>query len=250
MKLSILIPVYNESASIEILLRRVAAVALAVADPAVPTPSGNSDEGADGPSQAPMEREIIVVNDSSTDGTREILTRLESEPLPDLRVVHHQRNQGKGAAVRTALAASTGDYVIIQDADLEYDPADYPRLLAPILTGQAQLTYGVRSFAGQKLLLHWGNSFLTWVTNLLFGARLHDMETCYKLLPGDLFRTLDLECNRFDMEPEITAKVLRRGYHIHEVPISYEPRGAKKLSPWRDGFPALWALIKYRWQRL
>ena len=242
MKLSVLIPVYNESASIETLLRRVAAVDL--------TPAGSGAAGATATEQARIEREIIVVNDCSTDGTREILARLEREPLPDLQVVHHRRNQGKGAAIRTALTVSSGDYVLIQDADLEYDPADYPRLLAPILAGEAQLVYGVRSFAGQKPLLRWGNQFLTWVTNLLFGTRLHDMETCYKLLPGDLFRTLDLECSRFDMEPEITAKVLRRGYRIHEVPISYEPRGAKKLSPWRDGLPALWALLKYRWQKL
>ncbi len=241
MKLSVLIPVYNESASIETLLRRVAAVDL--------TPAGNGAAGA-AAEPARIEREIIVVNDSSTDGTREILGRLESEPVSDLQVVHHQRNQGKGAAIRTALKVSTGDYIVIQDADLEYDPADYPRLLAPILAGAAQVVYGVRSFAGQKPLLRWGNQFLTWVTNLLFGTRLHDMETCYKLLPGDLFRTLDLECSRFDMEPEITAKVLRRGYRIHEVPISYEPRGAKKLSPWRDGLPALWALLKYRWRKL
>ena len=242
MKLSILIPVYNESASIETLLRRVAAVDLTLA--------GSGAEGATAAEQARIEREIIVVNDCSTDGTPEILARLEREPLPDLQVVHHRRNQGKGAAIRTALSVSGGDYVIIQDADLEYDPADYPRLLAPILAGEAKVIYGVRSFAGQKPLLRWGNWFLTWVTNLLFRTRLHDMETCYKLLPGDLFRTLDLECHRFDMEPEITAKVLRRGYRIHEVPISYEPRGAKKLSPWRDGLPALWALLKYRWQKL
>ncbi len=239
MKLSILIPVYNERDSIETLLWRVAAVDLTLA-------AGRDAAAA----PATIEREIIVVNDCSTDGTPEILARLEREPVPDLQVVHHQRNQGKGAAIRTALNVSSGDYVIIQDADLEYDPADYPRLLAPILAGEAQVVYGVRSFAGQKPLLRWGNWFLTGVTNLLFGARLHDMETCYKLLPGDLFRTLDLECHRFDMEPEITAKVLRRGYRIHEVPISYEPRGAKKLSPWRDGLPALWALLKYRWRKL
>ena len=239
MKLSILIPVYNERDSIEALLRRVGAVDL--------TPAAGRDAAA---APARIEREIIVVNDCSTDGTPEILARLEREPVPDLQVVHHQRNQGKGAAIRTALAVSTGDYVVIQDADLEYDPADYPRLLAPILAGEAQVIYGVRSFAGQKPLLRWGNWFLTSVTNLLYGARLHDMETCYKLLPGDLFRTLDLECHRFDMEPEITAKVLRRGYRIHEVPISYEPRGAKKLSPWRDGLPALQALLKYRWRKL
>ena len=239
MKLSILIPVYNERDSIETLLRRVAAVDLTLA-------AGRDAAAA----PATIEREIIVVNDCSTDGTPEILARLEREPVPDLQVVHHQRNQGKGAAIRTALNVSSGDYVIIQDADLEYDPADYPRLLAPILAGEAQVIYGVRSFAGQKPLLRWGNWFLTSVTNLLYGTRLHDMETCYKLLPGDLFRTLDLECHRFDMEPEITAKVLRRGYHIHEVPISYAPRGAKKLSPWRDGLPALWALLKYRWRKL
>lgn len=242
MKLSVLIPVYNESASIETLLRRVAAVDL--------TPAGSAATGATAAGPARIEREIIAVNDCSTDGTPEILSRLEREPVPGLQVVHHQRNQGKGAAIRTALNVSSGDYVIIQDADLEYDPADYPRLLAPILAGEAQVVYGVRSFAGQKPLLRWGNQFLTWVTNLLFRTRLHDMETCYKLLPGDLFRTLDLECHRFDMEPEITAKVLRRGYRIHEVPISYEPRGAKKLSPWRDGLPALWALLKYRWRKL
>ena len=170
--------------------------------------------------------------------------------MEGLRVLHHGYNQGKGAAIRTALAASTGDYVIIQDGDLEYDPADYPRLLAPILAGQAQVTYGVRSLAGQRLHIRWGNWFLTWATNLLYSSNLHDMETCYKLLPGELFRSLNLECSRFDMEPEITAKVLRRGYKIYEVPISYEPRGEKKLSPWRDGLPALWAIIKYRYKPL
>lgn len=203
MKLSILIPVYNESSSIEILLRRVAAVDLPLIDP-----SFSEGDGITGGKQMPIEREILVVNDASNDGTREILSRLENEPLANLQVIHHARNQGKGAAVRTALNASTGDYVIIQDADLEYDPAEYPRLLAPITAGQTQVTYGVRSFAGQKALLRWGNAFLTWVTNVLFGTQLHDMETCYKLLPGDLFRSLNLECNRFDMEPEITAKVL------------------------------------------
>ena len=166
-------------------------------------------------------------------------------------MVHHRRNQGKGAAIRTALTVSSGDYV--------HHPRRRPGVRSrrlslassrPSSPARRKLVYGVRSFAGQKPLLRWGNQFLTWVTNLLFRTRLHDMETCYKLLPGDLFRTLDLECHRFDMEPEITAKVLRRGYRIHEVPISYEPRGAKKLSPWRDGLPALWALLKYRWQKL
>lgn len=250
MKLSIIVPVYDERDSIETVLRRVAAIDLKVG-----LPVGNAEahgKGGEQPTSSSkfptVEREIIVVDDGSTDGTREILDRLEDEGLPGLRIVHHRRNQGKGAAVRTALAACTGDYVVIQDSDLECDPADIPRLLAPVLAGQAQVVYGARSFVGQRPLLRWGNQFLTWVTNVLFGARLSDMETCYKLLPAQLFRSLKLESNRFDMEPEITAKLLRRGHAISEVPITYQPRGKKKLSPWRDGLPALWALVKYRWR--
>lgn len=217
LKLSVLIPVYNERDSIEEIIRRVAAV--------------------------PLPKEIIVVNDCSRDGTGEILDGLQVEGL---RVIHHQRNQGKGAAVRTALQEATGDYAIIQDADLEYDPDEYAKLICPILHNGAQVVYGVRNLDGQKWLFRNGNKLLTWITNLLYGSSIHDMETCYKLIPTQLFRSLDIQCNRFDLEPEITAKLLRQGCKIHEVPISYRPRGAKKLSAWRDGMPALWTLVRLR----
>jgi len=161
-------------------------------------------------------------------------------------VIRHPVNRGKGAAIRTALAAVTGDAVIIQDADLEYDPQDYPALLQPILSGQAQVVYGVRSLAGQKLLLRWGNALLTALTNLIYGVHIHDMETCYKVMTAEIAKRLDIECNRFDLEPEITAKIIRQGYRIYEVPISYRPRKEKKLSPWKDGLPALKALLRYR----
>ena len=219
MKLSVLIPVYDEEAGVAEAIRRVAAT--------------------------PVDKEIIVVDDCSRDRTPEILAALQSE-IPTLRVIRHPVNRGKGAAVRTAMEAATGDCLIIQDADLEYDPADIPRLLQPVAEGQAKVVYGVRSFAGQKLLLRLGNQFLTWLTNRLYGLQLHDMETCYKLMKAEVARGLDIECNRFDLEPEITAKIARRGYPICEVPISYKPREEKKLSPWRDGLPAVRALWRYR----
>jgi dolichol-phosphate mannosyltransferase len=217
MKLSVLMPVYNEEDGLETILRRVAAVEI--------------------------DKEIIVVDDCSQDRTPEILARME---IPGLRVIRHPVNRGKGAAIRTALAAVTGDAVIIQDADLEYDPQDYPALLQPILSGQAQVVYGVRSLAGQKLLLRWGNALLTALTNLIYGVHIHDMETCYKVMTAEIAKRLDIECNRFDLEPEITAKIIRQGYRIYEVPISYRPRKEKKLSPWKDGLPALKALLRYR----
>ncbi|MHB1317040.1 MAG: glycosyltransferase family protein, partial [Anaerolineae bacterium] len=134
-------------------------------------------------------------------------------------------------------------------ADLEYSPEEYPQLLAPILSGGTSVVYGVRDLSGQRLTTRWGNRFLTGVTNLLYGTRLHDMETCYKVMLTSIAHRLDLECNRFDLEPEITAKIARMGYKIAEVPISYAPRTEKKLSPWRDGWPALRALLRYRdWQ--
>ncbi|MCE5259844.1 MAG: glycosyltransferase family 2 protein [Chloroflexi bacterium] len=222
MKLSVLMPVYNEEQDIAQILGLVDA--------------------------APVDKEIIVVDDCSSDGTAGILSRLV---MPDLHVIRHAVNRGKGAAIRTALEAASGDAIIIQDADMEYDPGDYPALLEPIRSGKARVVYGVRSFEGQKALLRWGNKLLTVATNTIYGVHLHDMETCYKVMTRDIAQRLRLECDRFDMEPEITAKIVRMGEVITEVPISYQPREAKKLSPWRDGLPALQALLRYRrWQPL
>lgn len=248
MKVSVLIPVYNEQTSVETIVRRVTAMDLTTVG-------------------APVELELIAVDDCSTDGTPAILDRLHGAPAeapgagphpervdgPEtvgaLRVIRHPVNRGKGAAIQTALAAATGDYVIIQDADFEYDPADIPRLLAPVVAGTATVVYGSRPLdgSGGRWLLDFGNRALTWLTNLIYGTRLHDMETCYKLLPTSLLRGFHLECRRFDMEPEITAKVVRSGHRIVEVPIDYRPRtGGKKLSARRDGLPALQALVRYR----
>jgi len=220
MKLSVLVPVYNEEASVETILRRVAALN--------------------------MEREIIVVDDCSSDGTASILDKIN---IPGLQVIHHQVNTGKGAAIRTALEAATGDAIIIQDADLEYDPQDYAALIEPMAKGETQVVYGVRDLGGQRLICRLGNRLLTALTNLLHGVHLHDIETCYKLMTLDVARSLNLESDRFDLDPEITAKIIRQGYTIHQVPISYQPRREKKLSPWRDGWPALWSVFKYcRWR--
>ncbi len=219
MKLSVLVPVYNEEAGVAEVIRQVARIAADV--------------------------EVIVVDDCSSDRTPEILASLQAE-IAGLRVIRHPVNRGKGAAIRTAMEAATGDCLVIQDADLEYDPADLPRLLQPILEGKASVVYGVRSFAGQKWHTRLGNRFLTWLTNRVYGLHIHDMETCYKMLKAEAARGLNIECRRFDMEPEITAKIARRGHAIYEIPISYQPRVAKKLSPWRDGWPALRAIWRYR----
>jgi len=217
-KLSVIVPVYNEAKTVATVLGRIAAV--------------------------PVEKEILIVDDASTDGTRAILDQLPQGE--GVRVLHHATNRGKGAAIRTGLEAATGDVVIIQDADLEYDPRDFLKLLAPIERGEAQVVYGVRDLSLQRGLLRLGNQFLTLMANLLYGTRLKDMETCYKMMTIQAARSFTLVANRFDIEPEITAKLLRRGYQIHQVPICYKPRTNKKLSPWRDGWPALWALLKYR----
>ena len=221
MKLSVLIPVYNEEPTIDELLSAVLAVE--------------------------VDKEVIVVDDCSSDGTAAALQRWAGKT----RILCHPVNRGKGAAVRTALAAATGDAVVIQDADLEYDPNDYVRLLAPIERDHAQVVYGVRNLAEQTPLMRFGNQLVTMVTNVLYGTRLQDVETCYKVLAREVVDRLALESEGFDLETEITAQVIRLGYEIVEVPISYHPRYGedKKLTPW-DGIPTLWQLIKHRCARL
>jgi glycosyltransferase involved in cell wall biosynthesis len=225
--LSVIVPVYNECATVEEIIRRVRAVTV------------------------PLVVDVIVVDDASTDGTDKVLAALADAAV---HVITHERNMGKGAAIRTALGHAHGDLVLIQDADLEYDPDDWPRLLEPILKHKATVVYGSR-FTGERknmLLLHWiGNRFLSLVTNVLYSSTLSDMETCYKLFDRRVLTGMVLVSNRFDFEPEITAKVLRRGYRIYEVPISYAGREVdegKKIT-WRDGFGAMKALVKFRFAK-
>jgi glycosyltransferase involved in cell wall biosynthesis len=196
----------------------------------------------------PLDLEILIVDDGSTDGTRDVLRQLADSTV---HVVMHERNQGKGAAIRTGLASVTGDLVLVQDADLEYDPEDWPKLLNPILRGKARVVYGSR-FTGERrnmLFLHWiGNRFLSLTTNVLYNTTLSDMETCYKLFDRTVLDGITIRASRFEFEPEITAKILRRKIRIYEVPISYTGREfdeGKKIT-WRDGFIALWTLVKYR----
>ncbi|HEX3454950.1 MAG TPA: glycosyltransferase family 2 protein [Gaiellaceae bacterium] len=222
--LSVIVPVYDERNTVVEIVRRMRSVTL------------------------PVGLQIVIVDDGSSDGTRDVLRHLGDSTVS---VVMHDRNRGKGAAIRTGLQHVTGDLVLIQDADLEYDPEDWPKLLAPILRGKAQVVYGSR-FTGERrnmLVLHWlGNRFLSVITNVLYDTTLSDMETCYKLFERDVLRGITIRASRFEFEPEITAKVLRKGIRIYEVPISYAGREVdegKKIT-WRDGFLALWTLVKYR----
>jgi glycosyltransferase involved in cell wall biosynthesis len=243
LKLSIIIPVYNEAATLHEILRRVRAVKVVV--------RVGFDSIDDNGQSVHLEKEIVVVDDGSQDASRDIL-RQESA-AGDLRVYYHERNQGKGAAVRTGFENATGNFFIIQDADLEYDPREYGVLLQPILEGRAKVVYGSRFRGGPtKTMFFWhmlGNRFLTLVTNLLYDTILSDMETCYKCFAADVIRDIPLRAHGFEFEPEVTAKVLKRGHRIYEVPISYTGREfeeGKKISPWRDGLKAVWTLIKYR----
>ncbi len=226
MKLSVVIPVYNEVNTIRQILEQVRAV------------------------EIPYDKEIIVVDDDSTDGTREILAD-EEACNHDTRILYHRQNQGKGAAVRSGLETVTGDVVIIQDADLEYDPRDYAKLLRPIEEGRSQVVYGSRFLGEHKAMYFWhsvGNKSLTLVTNILFDTTLTDMETCYKVFTADIARSLRLTSDRWGFDPEITAKILKQGHRIYEVPISYTGREfweGKKIS-WRDGVTVLMTLVRCR----
>lgn len=241
--LSVIIPAYNEIKTIATIIARVQAVPLEI-------PIWRGEARAE---TIHLEREIVVVDDGSTDGTREYLDTLRTQP--GIKVIFQPVNCGKGAAVRTGLEAATGDILLIQDADLEYDPRDYPNLLRPILEGVTQVVYGSRFRGGPtKAMFFWhmvGNRFLTFVTNLLYNTILTDMETCYKVFTREVKEKLALRAERWGFDPEITAQILRRGYRIYEVPISYAGREfseGKKIS-WKDGFTVLWTLLVYRFKR-
>ncbi len=223
MTVSIVVPVYNEARTVERLLRRVAAVDL--------------------------HKEVIVVDDGSTDGTRDLLPELQSRGLID-RLFLHDRNRGKGAAVRTGFGSATGDVTVVQDADLEYDPQEIPGLLVPILEGKADAVYGSRFLGGpRRVLFFWhtaGNRFLTLLSNVLTNLNLTDMETCQKMIRTELLQSLPLTVNRFGIEPEITARLAQAGARVYELPVSYDGRTyaeGKKIG-WKDGVSAIWYILR------
>jgi dolichol-phosphate mannosyltransferase len=224
MKLSIIIPVYNEKGTLLQLLEKV--------------------------KNLPLEKEIIIVDDYSTDGTREILKSFPSDE--EVKVFFHNANRGKGFAIRTGLSHIAGDVVVIQDADLEYEPQDFLELLKPIQNGNAKVVYGSRllSQKNEKSYFRYffGGKLLTWLANLLYNAKITDEPTCYKMFKAEVIKDINLKCERFEFCPEVTAKVRKKGIDIVEVPIHYSPRKIKegKKIRWKDGVEAIWALIKYR----
>ena len=222
--LSVIIPVYNEKKTVEEIVDRVLAV-------------------------PGIRKEVILVNDGSTDGTREILERIA--PARGLKLFHQEKNQGKGAAVRRGIQECAGDVIVVQDADLEYSPEEYPDLLDLIVKGKADAVFGSRFIGRHRchLFTHYlANLFLNLVTNILYNTTMTDMETCFKAIRADILKPMPLHSNRFGIEPEITAKLFKAGARVYEVPITYDGRDyaeGKKIT-WRDGFPALWTLLKYR----
>jgi dolichol-phosphate mannosyltransferase len=227
--LSIIVPVYNEVRTVLAVIDRLLAIDL------------------------PVARSFLVANDGSTHGTREVLGSRIPDPGSRLTIIHAERNAGKGAAIRLGLGASTGTIVAIQDADLELDPQQLSALVSPIVRGEAQVVYGSRFLAGRPAA-PWvtiaANRALTGTTNLLFGSSITDMETCYKIMRADIARSLQLDANRFDIEPQITARLLRGGHRIHELPVKFDPRSraqGKKIG-WRDGVRAVEVLVKERFR--
>jgi len=222
-KISILMPVYNEEKTLRNILDQIRAVPL-------------------------PDRELIIINDGSTDATRDILSEIRE---PWIRIVHQERNLGKGAALRRGIEIAEGNIILIQDADLEYDPDDYPALLKPIMEGTARVVYGSRILGHNPksyTRYYWGGRFLSLLTNLLYGTSITDEPTCYKVFDASLLKGLPLKCEGFEFCPEVTARIARRKIPIHEVPIRYAPRSIEegKKIRWKDGLTAIWTLVKYR----